>query len=174
MGKVSTLSMISMLPKLNPDFFFNKIFFFCIFWVFLVCVQQLQGVWAADVTDGTCVAVNNKYRLMTFGCTRSVLLSRTLSVFSRCRAGCVYLHLCVTVRLLSLRCVSTAKICRFVFVEATSCVLVGMSSWIVKSVGLAGISLLAISYQTSFCEFLGITHFVLCCIALNSTHSFLK
>lgn len=37
---------------------------------FLVCVQQLQGVWAADVTDGTCVAVNNKYRLMAFGCAR--------------------------------------------------------------------------------------------------------
>ncbi|KAG5834574.1 hypothetical protein ANANG_G00262920 [Anguilla anguilla] len=28
--------------------------------------DQLQGVWAADVTDGTCVAVNNKYRLMAF------------------------------------------------------------------------------------------------------------
>ena len=40
-----------------------------------VCVcsplpQQLQGVWAADVMDGTCVAVNNKYRLMAFGCAR--------------------------------------------------------------------------------------------------------
>ncbi|XP_076842410.1 guanine nucleotide exchange factor subunit RIC1 [Brachyhypopomus gauderio] len=30
--------------------------------------EHLQGVWAADVTDGTCVAVNNKYRLMAFGC----------------------------------------------------------------------------------------------------------
>ncbi|XP_053706628.1 guanine nucleotide exchange factor subunit RIC1 [Synchiropus splendidus] len=28
---------------------------------------DLQAVWAADVTDGTCVAVNNKYRLMAFG-----------------------------------------------------------------------------------------------------------
>ncbi|XP_029024452.1 guanine nucleotide exchange factor subunit RIC1 isoform X2 [Betta splendens] len=28
---------------------------------------DLQGVWAADVTDGTCVAINNKYRLMAFG-----------------------------------------------------------------------------------------------------------
>lgn len=37
-----------------------------------VCSQQLQGVWAADVTDGTCVAVNNKYRLMAFGCARYV------------------------------------------------------------------------------------------------------
>ncbi|XP_072715122.1 guanine nucleotide exchange factor subunit RIC1 isoform X3 [Ciconia boyciana] len=29
---------------------------------------ELHGVWAQDVTDGTCVAVNNKYRLMAFGC----------------------------------------------------------------------------------------------------------
>ncbi|XP_019410519.1 PREDICTED: RAB6A-GEF complex partner protein 1 isoform X2 [Crocodylus porosus] len=31
--------------------------------------EQLHGVWAQDVVDGTCVAVNNKYRLMAFGCT---------------------------------------------------------------------------------------------------------
>ncbi|XP_008936040.1 PREDICTED: protein RIC1 homolog, partial [Merops nubicus] len=30
--------------------------------------EQLHGVWAQDVMDGTCVAVNNKYRLMAFGC----------------------------------------------------------------------------------------------------------
>ncbi|XP_025053336.1 RAB6A-GEF complex partner protein 1 isoform X3 [Alligator sinensis] len=30
---------------------------------------ELHGVWAQDVADGTCVAVNNKYRLMAFGCT---------------------------------------------------------------------------------------------------------
>ncbi|XP_074917577.1 guanine nucleotide exchange factor subunit RIC1-like, partial [Chelonoidis abingdonii] len=30
--------------------------------------EQLRGVWAQDVCDGTCVAVNNKYRLMAFGC----------------------------------------------------------------------------------------------------------
>ncbi|KAM6169669.1 guanine nucleotide exchange factor subunit RIC1 [Rhynchocyon petersi] len=30
--------------------------------------EQLHGVWPQDVTDGTCVAVNNKYRLMAFGC----------------------------------------------------------------------------------------------------------
>ncbi|KAM6362964.1 guanine nucleotide exchange factor subunit RIC1 isoform 1-T1 [Pluvialis apricaria] len=30
--------------------------------------EQLHGVWAQDVIDGTCVAVNNKYRLMAFGC----------------------------------------------------------------------------------------------------------
>ncbi|XP_051843619.1 guanine nucleotide exchange factor subunit RIC1 isoform X1 [Antechinus flavipes] len=30
--------------------------------------EQLRGVWAQDVMDGTCVAVNNKYRLMAFGC----------------------------------------------------------------------------------------------------------
>ncbi|XP_021108680.1 RAB6A-GEF complex partner protein 1 [Heterocephalus glaber] len=31
--------------------------------------EQLHGVWPQDVVDGTCVAVNNKYRLMAFGCT---------------------------------------------------------------------------------------------------------
>uniref|UniRef100_A0A2D4EMT6 Guanine nucleotide exchange factor subunit RIC1 n=4 Tax=Micrurus corallinus TaxID=54390 RepID=A0A2D4EMT6_MICCO len=31
--------------------------------------EQLHGVWAQEVFDGTCVAVNNKYRLMAFGCT---------------------------------------------------------------------------------------------------------
>lgn len=45
-----------------------------------VCVQQLQGVWAADVTDGTCVAVNNKYRLMAFGCVRYVSATVSLTV----------------------------------------------------------------------------------------------
>lgn len=30
--------------------------------------EQLHGVWPQDVVDGTCVAVNNKYRLMAFGC----------------------------------------------------------------------------------------------------------
>ncbi|XP_077201064.1 guanine nucleotide exchange factor subunit RIC1 isoform X2 [Paroedura picta] len=30
--------------------------------------EQLHGVWAQDVLDGTCVAVNNKYQLMAFGC----------------------------------------------------------------------------------------------------------
>ncbi|XP_070598679.1 guanine nucleotide exchange factor subunit RIC1 [Erythrolamprus reginae] len=30
--------------------------------------EQLHGVWAQEVSDGTCVAVNNKYRLMAFGC----------------------------------------------------------------------------------------------------------
>ncbi|KAF4025382.1 hypothetical protein G4228_017294 [Cervus hanglu yarkandensis] len=29
---------------------------------------ELHGVWPQDVVDGTCVAVNNKYRLMAFGC----------------------------------------------------------------------------------------------------------
>uniref|UniRef100_A0A673Y0I1 Protein RIC1 homolog n=1 Tax=Salmo trutta TaxID=8032 RepID=A0A673Y0I1_SALTR len=37
-------------------------------------ITQLQGVWAADVTDGTCVAVNNKYRLVTFGCASGSVL----------------------------------------------------------------------------------------------------
>lgn len=30
--------------------------------------EQLHGVWPQDIIDGTCVAVNNKYRLMAFGC----------------------------------------------------------------------------------------------------------
>ncbi|XP_054980050.1 guanine nucleotide exchange factor subunit RIC1 isoform X3 [Sorex araneus] len=30
--------------------------------------EQLHGVWSQDIVDGTCVAVNNKYRLMAFGC----------------------------------------------------------------------------------------------------------
>ncbi|KAK1334506.1 hypothetical protein QTO34_005512 [Cnephaeus nilssonii] len=33
--------------------------------------EQLHGVWPQDVVDGTCVAVNNKYRLMAFGCARN-------------------------------------------------------------------------------------------------------
>uniref|UniRef100_A0A8C5BGM0 Protein RIC1 homolog n=1 Tax=Gadus morhua TaxID=8049 RepID=A0A8C5BGM0_GADMO len=39
-----------------------------------VTADQLQGVWAADVMDGTCVAVNNKYRLMAFGCASGTVL----------------------------------------------------------------------------------------------------
>ncbi|GCC34300.1 hypothetical protein chiPu_0012773 [Chiloscyllium punctatum] len=30
--------------------------------------ENLHGVWAQEITDGTCVAVNNKYKLMAFGC----------------------------------------------------------------------------------------------------------
>uniref|UniRef100_A0A672J5A0 Protein RIC1 homolog n=1 Tax=Salarias fasciatus TaxID=181472 RepID=A0A672J5A0_SALFA len=39
-----------------------------------ITADQLQGVWAADVSDGTCVAVNNKYRLMAFGCASGAVL----------------------------------------------------------------------------------------------------
>ncbi|KAM6986702.1 guanine nucleotide exchange factor subunit RIC1 isoform 2-T2 [Aplochiton taeniatus] len=39
-----------------------------------ITADQLQGVWAADVGDGTCVAVNNKYRLMAFGCASGSVL----------------------------------------------------------------------------------------------------
>ncbi|XP_069569882.1 guanine nucleotide exchange factor subunit RIC1 isoform X2 [Brachyistius frenatus] len=39
-----------------------------------IITTDLQGVWAADVTDGTCVAVNNKYRLMAFGCCSGSVL----------------------------------------------------------------------------------------------------
>ncbi|XP_029108602.1 guanine nucleotide exchange factor subunit RIC1 isoform X2 [Scleropages formosus] len=39
---------------------------------------DLQGVWAPDVTDGTCVAVNNKYRLMAFGCASGLVLVYTI------------------------------------------------------------------------------------------------
>ncbi|XP_006004695.1 guanine nucleotide exchange factor subunit RIC1 [Latimeria chalumnae] len=40
--------------------------------------EQLHGVWAQDVTDGTCVAVNNKYRLMAFGCASGSVLVYTI------------------------------------------------------------------------------------------------
>ncbi len=65
-----------------------------------VCVQQLQGVWAADVTDGTCVAVNNKYRLMAFGCARYVSATTSLSASLQYCDGketlvCVCLRPCV-------------------------------------------------------------------------------
>nr|XP_006627063.1 PREDICTED: RAB6A-GEF complex partner protein 1 isoform X1 [Lepisosteus oculatus] len=40
--------------------------------------DQLQGVWAPDVVDGTCVAVNNKYRLMAFGCASGSVLVYTI------------------------------------------------------------------------------------------------
>ncbi|XP_067278847.1 guanine nucleotide exchange factor subunit RIC1 isoform X1 [Pseudorasbora parva] len=39
-----------------------------------LATDQLQGVWAADISDGTCVAVNNKYRLMAFGCASGSVL----------------------------------------------------------------------------------------------------
>lgn len=39
-----------------------------------IAADQLQGVWASDVSDGTCVAVNNKYRLMAFGCASGSVL----------------------------------------------------------------------------------------------------
>lgn len=39
-----------------------------------ITADQLQGVWAADVTDGICVAVNNKYKLMAFGCASGSVL----------------------------------------------------------------------------------------------------
>ncbi|XP_054612650.1 guanine nucleotide exchange factor subunit RIC1 isoform X3 [Dunckerocampus dactyliophorus] len=39
-----------------------------------ITADQLQGVWAADVSDGTCVAVNNKYRVMAFGCASGSVL----------------------------------------------------------------------------------------------------
>ncbi|XP_066566822.1 guanine nucleotide exchange factor subunit RIC1 isoform X3 [Amia ocellicauda] len=40
--------------------------------------NQLQGILAPDVADGTCVAVNNKYRLMAFGCTSGSVLVFTI------------------------------------------------------------------------------------------------
>ncbi|XP_072309177.1 guanine nucleotide exchange factor subunit RIC1 [Eucyclogobius newberryi] len=43
-----------------------------------VAADQLQGVWAAEVTDGTCVAANNKYRLMAFGCSSGSVLVYTI------------------------------------------------------------------------------------------------
>lgn len=97
----------------------------------LVFVQQLQGVWAADVTDGTCVAVNNKYRLMAFGCARYMSLQTSPSLAVSLhrlqgsagkRSWVCLLNVCVcgTERLLSVWCVcvSSVRICQFVFAEA--------------------------------------------------------
>ncbi|XP_009667391.2 guanine nucleotide exchange factor subunit RIC1 isoform X2 [Struthio camelus] len=42
--------------------------------------EQLHGVWAQDVIDGTCVAVNNKYRLMAFGCANGSVQVYTIDV----------------------------------------------------------------------------------------------
>ncbi|XP_018113730.1 guanine nucleotide exchange factor subunit RIC1 isoform X4 [Xenopus laevis] len=40
--------------------------------------DQIHGVWAQDVVDGSCVAVNNKYRLMAFGCVSGSVLVYTI------------------------------------------------------------------------------------------------
>ncbi|KAM4708867.1 guanine nucleotide exchange factor subunit RIC1 isoform 2-T2 [Discoglossus pictus] len=40
--------------------------------------DQIHGVWAQDIADGTCVAVNNKYRLMAFGCANGSVLVYTI------------------------------------------------------------------------------------------------
>lgn len=71
---------------------------------FCVRVQQLQGVWAADVTDGTCVAVNNKYRLMAFGCARYASANPPLCPYLNSCEGkktwvCVFVCICVSQRL---------------------------------------------------------------------------
>ncbi|XP_063311171.1 guanine nucleotide exchange factor subunit RIC1 isoform X2 [Pelobates fuscus] len=43
-----------------------------------VTADQTHGVWAQDVVDGTCVAVNSKYRLMAFGCANGSVLVYTI------------------------------------------------------------------------------------------------
>lgn len=63
-----------------------------------VCVQQLQGVWAADVTDGTCVAVNNKYRLMAFGCARYVSAATVCLHLYNAVLGSKHWHVCLQKR----------------------------------------------------------------------------
>uniref|UniRef100_UPI00398E6DA7 guanine nucleotide exchange factor subunit RIC1 isoform X2 n=1 Tax=Pristiophorus japonicus TaxID=55135 RepID=UPI00398E6DA7 len=40
--------------------------------------EDLHGVWAQEVTDGTCVAINNKYKLMAFGCGNGSVLVYTM------------------------------------------------------------------------------------------------
>ncbi|XP_078252066.1 guanine nucleotide exchange factor subunit RIC1 isoform X1 [Rhinoraja longicauda] len=40
--------------------------------------EDFHGVWAQEVTDGTCVAINNKYKLMAFGCTNGSVLVYTM------------------------------------------------------------------------------------------------
>lgn len=76
--------------------------------MFILCVQQLQGVWAADVADGTCVAVNNKYRLMAFGCARyayttSSAVHSNITTAIRRKVGCVFVFICVLQRLFVVR-----------------------------------------------------------------------
>ncbi|XP_078426702.1 guanine nucleotide exchange factor subunit RIC1 isoform X1 [Cetorhinus maximus] len=40
--------------------------------------ENLHGVCAQEVTDGTCVAINNKYKLMAFGCANGSVLVYTM------------------------------------------------------------------------------------------------
>ncbi|XP_064356977.1 guanine nucleotide exchange factor subunit RIC1-like isoform X7 [Dromaius novaehollandiae] len=42
--------------------------------------EQLYGVCLQDVVDGTCVAVNNKYRLMAFGCVNGSVQVYTMDI----------------------------------------------------------------------------------------------
>ncbi|XP_068781522.1 guanine nucleotide exchange factor subunit RIC1 isoform X2 [Struthio camelus] len=42
--------------------------------------EQLYGVCSQDVVDGTCVAVNNKYRLMAFGCANGSVQVYTMDI----------------------------------------------------------------------------------------------
>ncbi|XP_062905255.1 guanine nucleotide exchange factor subunit RIC1 isoform X1 [Mobula hypostoma] len=39
-----------------------------------LAAEDFHGVWAQEVTDGTCVAINNKYKLMAFGCANGSVL----------------------------------------------------------------------------------------------------
>lgn len=102
-----------------------------------MCVQQLQGVWAADVTDGTCVAVNNKYRLMAFGCARYVSAAVSHHSHGGEEEGggmCLFAPQCYSDRLLSrwceCVCESGVRICQFcVCPGRTSVCLCNLPGW---------------------------------------------
>ena len=32
--------------------------------------QDIIGLWARDLSSATCVAINHRYRLIAFGCTK--------------------------------------------------------------------------------------------------------
>ncbi|NWZ64841.1 RIC1 protein, partial [Acrocephalus arundinaceus] len=55
--------------------------------------EQLHGVWAQDVVDGTCVAVNNKYRLMAFGCANGSVQVYTIDTTTGAMQFCHKLEL---------------------------------------------------------------------------------
>ncbi|NXR50116.1 RIC1 protein, partial [Hippolais icterina] len=55
--------------------------------------EQLHGVWVQDVVDGTCVAVNNKYRLMAFGCANGSVQVYTIDTTTGAMQFCHKLEL---------------------------------------------------------------------------------
>uniref|UniRef100_A0A8C4R7S6 Protein RIC1 homolog n=1 Tax=Eptatretus burgeri TaxID=7764 RepID=A0A8C4R7S6_EPTBU len=44
--------------------------------------EQVYGVLAQEVSDGTCVAINSKYRLLAFGCASGAVLVYTMDIIT--------------------------------------------------------------------------------------------